>query len=383
MAELTTEHSFSLTHGGPFYRLMQRAHIVRSDGRTRATPLVLFLWAPVVVAAVIQAILGHGWDPIVREPSVHARLLVGVPLLVAAERMLDWRCGLVGEVLRNSGIAERARLNKIFERAERLRDARNVEALLALLVLLAAQAALWGVTKPGFTLHAAHVSSYSFVTLWYTGISLPVFQFLLLRWLWQWLVWILVLARIAHAPLSLNGLHPDRSCGLKFLLAPIDAFAMFVSAISTVAAATWLVPILDGQSLQSFAPTFIIFVAIAIVVAWGPLLLFSRQIYSARERTYAAYTTFAHEYVGDFGKRWLVPETHKSEELGTPDLQSLADLGNSFAAPDETRILPLSGRVLLTIVVAALWPMLPLVMVVIPFSQLVTHLGKALLGPLA
>ena len=102
-----------------------------------------------------------------------------------------------------------------------------------------------------------------------------------------------------------------------------------------------------------------------------------------RERTFAAYTTFAHEYVADFRRRWLNPETHESEELGTADLQSLADLGNSFAAPDETHVLPVSTRVLLTIVIAALWPMVPLILVVIPFSQLMGHLGKALLGPFA
>jgi hypothetical protein len=383
MAEVTIQHPFSLTHGGPFYRLMARAHAVRSDGRIRATPLVLVLWAPLVVGALVRLALGHGWDPLITEPAVHARLLVGLPLLITGERMLDSRCALVGDVLRNSDIAERATLNRIFERAERLRDARNVEALLALLVLLATQAALWGITNPGLAPHAQPLTSSSFVTLWYVGIALPVFQFLLMRWVWQWIVWIYVLARIARSSLSLNGLHPDRTCGLKFVLAPIDAFAFLVSAISVVAAASWLMPILNGKPLQSFVPTFIIFVVTAIVVAWGPLLLFSRQIYNTRSQTYAAYTAFAHEYVADFRMRWLNPERHKSEVLGTADLQSLADLGNSFAAPDETRILPLSGRVLVTLVVAALWPMLPLVIVVIPFSQLLAHLGKALLGPFA
>ena len=377
---------FSLTHGGPFYRLIGRLHLRKPDGRTRTLALVLLLWIPFVVAALVYAAAGRGWDRTFLDLTAHVRLLIALPLLLTAEHFLETRCELVGQMLRESSIVDRASLRAIFKRALQLRDARNVEATLAIIALLGGQAALWGITATGFmSLHTPHFAPASLPSYWHAGVALPVFQFLLMRWLWQWFVWCLLLARLSRLPLNANGLHPDCASGLKFLSAPVDAFAVFVACISSLAAASWLVAILAGRAtLQSVGPTFLVFVVVALVIACGPLLLFSRQLYSAREREFASYTAFAHDYVCAFRARWLTgPLDDPATALGTSDLQSLADLGNGFRPVADAGIVPVSTRALLTIGIAAVLPMLPLIVASVPLPTLISHLGKALLGPLA
>lgn len=376
---------FSLTHGGPFYRLIGRVHLRKPDGRTRTLALVLVLWVPFVVATLIRAATGRGWDPTFLDLIAHVRLLIALPLLLAAEHFLEARCELVGRLLRESSIVDRATLHTLFERALRLRDARNVEAVLAIIALLGGQAALWGISATGFmAVHAPRFTPASLPAYWHAGVALPVFQFLLMRWLWQWFVWCLLLARLSRLPLNANGLHPDCASGLKFLSAPVDAFAVFVACISSLAAASWLVAILGGRAtLQSVGPTFAVFVVVALAIACGPLLLFSHQLYRARERDFASYTAFAHDYVCAFRARWLAqPLDDPATALGTSDLQSLADLGNGFRPAADAGIVPVSTRALVTIVVAAVLPMLPLVVASVPLPTLLSHLGKALLGPL-
>lgn len=381
----TPDVPFSLTHGGPFYRLIGRLHLRRADGRTRTFVLVLLLWVPFLVATLLRVATGHGWDPIFLDLIAHVRILIALPLLLVAEHFLESRCELVGGLLRQSSIVDRASLDAIVERAFRLRDARNVEAVLAIVALLGGQAALWGITATGLMAeHAPHLAPESLPAYWHVGVVLPVFQFLLMRWLWQWFVWCLFLVRLSRLPLNTNGLHPDRASGLKFLCAPVDAFAVFVTCISSLAAASWLVAILAGRAtLPEIAPMFAVIVIAALAIACFPLVLFSRQLYRARARDLASYTTFAHEYVCAFRARWLTqPLADPAAALGTSDLQSLADLGNSFNPVAEAGVVPISTRALITILVGAVLPMVPLVVASVPLPTLLAHLGKALLGPL-
>ncbi|MEO0018246.1 MAG: hypothetical protein RLZZ522_1529, partial [Verrucomicrobiota bacterium] len=65
--------------------------------------------------------------------------------------------------------------------------------------------------------------------------------------------------------------------------------------------------------------------------------------------------------------------------LGTGDIQSLADLGNSFAVIKEIRAVPFSRDMFLQLVWATLVPFLPLVFTMIPLEELLDRLiGAAL-----
>src|SRR6185436_519355 len=61
---------------------------------------------------------------------------------------------------------------------------------------------------------------------WWLGcVSLPLFQFLLLRWYFRLFIWARFLWQVSRIELNLMPLHPDRCGGLGFLSSVSYAFS--------------------------------------------------------------------------------------------------------------------------------------------------------------
>ena len=87
------------------------------------------------------------------------------------------------------------------------------------------------------------------------------------------------------------------------------------------------------------------------------------------------YGAFAARYVNDFEKKWLNATNVPAEPLlGTADLQSLADLSNSVAVVRNMRSVPVSTRLSIAVMIAALLPMAPLFLFKYPIAELVQRL---------
>lgn len=381
MPGIRTERPFSLTRGGPWFHVGVRCHLVDPRGRVRWRWLVLVAWLPIVVASLVQLAVQDRVDSILRDPTMHVRLLIAMPLLVVAEHMLEACCERAVRQLRDEGVVAPADLDAILDRTERLRDSRLVEGGIAVIVLLLGQAALWGIAGwNGLISGRGFEARISFATVWCVAIALPLVQFLLLRWLWRWLLWTYVIARLSRLSLSLNAIHPDQAAGLRLLSVPIDAFAIFLAATGSIAAAAWMTQIHDHRAtLESIMPAFFTVFAIGIVIACGPLLLLSRQLYRARERDTRTYHALAREYVDDFRRKWITAHPD-APVLGGQDIQSLNDLGGSYKTTDDTRLLPFGARSIINLAAGAIAPMVPLVLMTTPTSKIAVHFGKMLFG---
>jgi hypothetical protein len=66
--------------------------------------------------------------------------------------------------------------------------------------------------------------------------------------------------------------------------------------------------------------------------------------------------------------------------LGTADLQSLADLGNSFEIIRNMRPTPFGLYQALVLLASAVAPMVPLLLIVFPLDELVLRSVKSLVG---
>ena len=73
--------------GGPFHRLERAARVDRAQ---RLIPLLIAVtWAPLCLFTLAQWATSGTTDSLIRDWSVHARLLVAIPAIVSAERLLD------------------------------------------------------------------------------------------------------------------------------------------------------------------------------------------------------------------------------------------------------------------------------------------------------
>lgn len=372
---------FLIAHG-PSLRLLRRLRLARADGSPRAWRLVVVAWVPLLAGAVLRVITGHPPAPLLFDISVHTRLLIGIPLVIGADRILEQRCRDAVGQLYEGAFAERARVDRIIDRAERLRDSRPVELALLALVFLGGQALLWGFVGPtGLFAGISDAGTISFARLWYAIVAWPIAQFLVLRWLWHWSIWSYAVVRLSRLPLATIATHPDRAAGIGFLAAPIHGFSGFVAATSALLASAWATRILAGRaSVQALAPELVAFVILAVILACGPLLPFAGMLYRARYRELVRYNGLALDYVRAFDRKWAESRPDPERLLGTPDLQSLNDLHGAYGSLVKTRLVPFDPWLIAVICVAALVPMLPLVATAVPLDELLRRIGHALLG---
>jgi hypothetical protein len=118
------------------------------------------------------------------------------------------------------------------------------------------------------------------------------------------------------------------------------------------------------------------FVVFFVVAVLAPLFLFTPQLACAKREGLAEYGAFASSYVMDFDQKWLKSKVTQEQLLGTGDIQSLADLGNSFAVVREMRPIPFATDDVVRLLVATVIPIVPLLLTIMPLEQLVTQAIK-------
>jgi hypothetical protein len=309
--------------------------------------------------------------------GAHVRLLVAIPLLFWAQSILDPRLAEFVRGLERSAIVARADLPALqaeIARITRWKESWVPEAMCLLAaVLLAVLAPNLGI--PGTTaaylrdLHAAEVTMTGW---WYWVVCLTVFRFLMLRWLWRLALWYLCLWRLSRFPLKLIPAHPDGAAGLGYLEVVHMHFLPAVLMISVVMASSLAEDMAaDRMALSAVLPWLGLILLVDLALFVAPLLLFAPKLWACRVQGQSDYMQLAERYVSDFDGKWVHARQQSAEPiLGTPDIQSLADLSTAVGLVRETRLVPVSLRLLTQIAIAALLPLLPLLLFQYPFTEL-------------
>jgi hypothetical protein len=210
---------------------------------------------------------------------------------------------------------------------------------------------------------------------WYVFVAIPIFQFVMLRWLYRMLVWTRFLWQISRLNLLLTPTHPDNAGGLGFLGKGAVVFGVILFALSAVISSGIASSILfAGTKLQDYQQVYGALVVLAVAIVAGPLLLFAPTLVQLKRQGLLEYGVLASRYTGQFHRKWVgAPETEEPI-LGTADIQSLADLGTSFEMVRKMRAVPLELRDLISIALPAIVPAIPLLATVMPVSQIVKTL---------
>ncbi len=111
------------------------------------------------------------------------------------------------------------------------------------------------------------------------------------------------------------------------------------------------------------------------VLVFGPLLVFAPQLAEAKRIGNREYGTLAERYVREFDAKWLRGGAPTDEPLvGSGDIQSLADLSNSFEVVRTMRIALVTKEALIRLAVATLVPLVPLALTMMPLEELLKRL---------
>ena len=175
-------------------------------------------------------------------------------------------------------------------RALRLRDSRAAEIICLGLAIVGTVVWLGRLTTSDNSSWAVQIAGDSaHVTLagWWSVIcSAPLFYFLLFRGLWRYIVWAMLLWRIASLNLRLVATHPDGKGGLAFLAEYPNAYSMFVFGMSSGFAITVVRHVFEAN-ISSVTFGYIVTAWLAIVFAFFafPLLAFSKPLAELKDRS--------------------------------------------------------------------------------------------------
>jgi len=135
-----------------------------------------------------------------------------------------------------------------------------------------------------------------------------------------------------------------------------------------------------GAILTDFKMEIIGGVVFILLVMLGPLLVFTPCLTRAKRTGLREYGMLASRYVREFDLKWVRGGAANDEQLiGSGDIQSLADLGNSFQVVRDIKPFPFSRDTVIRIFVMTLLPVSPLVLTMIPLEELVKKLLGAIL----
>ncbi len=164
--------------------------------------------------------------------------------------------------------------------------------------------------------------------------------------------------------------------GLSFLANVRFAFAPFLLAVGMMLSALIANAIFfAGAHLVNFKLELIGIVATMLLIILGPFLVFSAQLEHAKRIGLREYGRLAQLYVREFDDKWLRGANPSGEPLlGSADIQSLGDLGNSFEVVKEMRLVPFTIRDVLQLAVIILIPVAPLMLTMISVDELVSRI---------
>ena len=382
---------FSLVLGGPLFQLLRRSHLA-DDAlemvRQRIVVMALLAWLPLLLLTALegQLIGGSAAVPFLMDAEVHIRFLVAIPLMIGAELVVHRRMRLLlRQFLERNLIPESAlpRFDAAIHSAFRLRNSTLAEVLLIAIVYSLGILVIWpnymALDAPTwFATPTAEGSKLSLAGMWYIYLCLPIFQFLLLRWYFRLFIWSRFLWQVSRIELNLVPTHPDRTGGLGFLGGTVYAFIPLLMAHGAIVAGNLANRIFYlGATLTDFKGEVALMVVFLLCVVFGPLLAFTLQLAAAKRTGKREYGTLAQRYVRAFDAKWLRGGAPADEPLlGSADIQSLSDLGSSYDVVQTMRTTPVSKEAVLRLAAAVLVPIVPLVLTMMPWEELL----KKLLG---
>jgi hypothetical protein len=385
---------FSLTSGGALYQLWRRTRLAGDDlqfTRRRVLVAVLLAWVPLLLLSLAEGrALGSGVAlTFLQDVETQVRLLIVMPLLILAEVEVHRKLpSIVRRFVEHGLVPDAARpgFDAAIASALRLRNSVVAELLLVVFVYLVGvfiirrtQFALdtnsWYATLEGGQLRLTPAG------WWGALVSVPLVQFLMVRWYFRFFIWARFLWQVSRLDLHLEPTHPDATAGLHFVTLSERAYRPVLMALGAALAGMIANRIFfAGAALLDFKVEIIGTAALLVFVVLGPMLAFTPKLIATRREGLQHYGALGQRYAREFDRKWMRDGGSTGEPLlGSADIQSLADLRNGFLVVKDIKPVPFDTKNVVALTVTTLLPVAPLLLTTFSVEQILERVLKVLL----
>jgi hypothetical protein len=131
------------------------------------------------------------------------------------------------------------------------------------------------------------------------------------------------------------------------------------------------------MSFLAFKATALSVVVFWVLVLLAPLTMYWPMLYRAKEAGRNDYGSLANRYLAEFRRKWLAGDPPVDEQLlGNDDIQSLADMENTYEAVRRMRMVPFGLMEIGVLAAVTVAPLLPFALTLFSVDQLVDHVFK-------
>ncbi len=363
---------------GAVKALLQRAGVDterRPKFARRYTFIFVIAWLPLLIFSTFQGVAAGDkvQIPFANDWSVHIRFLVAIPLFMMADLVTEPQLIRTIRQFHVSDLIpedERQNFTDMATRLAMLARSRWMEVFFAMLVAMLAvleirvepalNTSSWRYVTEGTS------KELSFAGIWFYYFGIPLYQFIMLNWMWRYLIWFRFLWKTSRIQLKLSGVHPDRSGGIGFVGISQASFAPFIVAVSTIYSSIVAKEVLyEDKLLASFVPEIATLVAFFLVVFLAPLLVFSPQLVRLRVNHVRLHSALGSSVARGFEQRWYSKNDEQAEVLlGTGEVDTMSNMTVTYATIKRIRAAPIDLVTALAIIGSTLGPMVPLILTV-------------------
>jgi hypothetical protein len=203
-------YDFSLVLGDPLFRFFRKAHLSGDHLELlyrRLITITSIAWVPLLLLDSLSSQAASiGRLSFLHDVEVQVRFLVALPVLIGAELIVHSPIRPIVRRFVERGIVREEdlpRFEAAIEAAARLRNSIPVEVAL-LIAIYTLGLWLWnsrfGIASPTWYATPSGRWNLTPTGYWYVFVSIPILQFLLLRWYVRFFIWSLSLARVQTEP---------------------------------------------------------------------------------------------------------------------------------------------------------------------------------------
>jgi len=360
---------FSIIRGGLLDRLLSLVGIMKANKPSvlrKITFYILITWVPLLLLTGLQGFLWTSTIPIpfIKEFATHVRLLLAIPLFVISEIVIDHRVKLsLGQFHRSGLLTEESRegFEKAKQTADRMCESYWAEAVI-LAFILANLSLRYSVNSIELSTWIFPFSDFSnqlsWAGYWAAFISFPIFQFLLLRWIWRWIIWLRLMRMVSKVGLRIIPTHPDKSGGLGFLGESPMPFSTFSFTLSVIFSAMLSQRIIyQGFNIEEHYALIFAFIVLCILINVIPLLTYVPILSRARVKGIQDYHRLIALHHLQFSEKWINSGKLSKDLLESPDPSSMADIQAVYESVKNMTVFPFNIKTMLTTVVISIFPL--------------------------
>lgn len=348
--------------------------ILSNDANTVVRILVLcgIAWLPLAVLTIIDGtfMTTNITIPFIKDVVPFTKALVAIPLLIMADNVIEPMMAAALKYLQTSGVvpeAEKADMDGAVEKLSFLINARWIQFVLALLAILvgwklqADYVGMWterSVTSWALQLENGEVDL-TMAGTWFLLVTSPMASFLLYRWVWRFIAWSKFLYHVSRLELELYASHSDLAGGLGKLGNGQFSFGIvFMTMAALVSSELATQVIYEGEKLVDVKPVVLVFIIFSVAIIVAPLFFFAKKLFKLKRDALVEYGALQHRASRDFHQHWINGEGEELVDSIQPS--AMADYNVVYQVVSDMRIVPLTLKAVVILVVMLLIPFTPL-----------------------